>query len=73
MESWVLALINFCFLPKGSEARSGVPAFRAFQASPLLPTSLGYQGTSARPGYSAWKVGGFRPFGLDLWAQKAGH
>lgn len=41
---------------QGSEARSGVLAFRAFQASPLLPTSLGHQGTSARLGFSAWKV-----------------
>ena len=73
MESWVRALINFYFLPKGSEAQSGVPAFRAFQASPLLPTSLGYQGTSARPGYSAWKVSRFTPCGLEPLGTKPGH
>lgn len=42
--------------PQGSEAQSGVLDFRAFQGSPLPPTSLGHRGTSARPGYSAWKV-----------------
>ena len=45
MKSWVLVLTSFYFPPKGNEARSGVQDFRGFQASPPLPTSLGYQVT----------------------------
>lgn len=62
------------FPSQGSEAQSGVLDFRAFQGSPLPPTSLGHRGTSARPGYSAWKVSGAHTlWGQNLWAQKPGH
>ena len=57
------------FPSQGSEAQSGVLDFRAFQASPLSPTSLGHQGTSVRLGYLAWKVSGAH----TLWAGTSGH
>lgn len=57
------------FPSQGSEAQSGVLDFRAFQASPLPPTSLGHRETSAHPGYSAWKVSGAHTlWGQNLWA-----
>lgn len=42
--------------PQGNEALWGIPDFRAFQASPPLPTSLGYLVTQGLPGYLARKV-----------------
>lgn len=41
---------------QGSEAQSGAQDCRDFQASPLLPTSLGHLVTKEPQGYSAWKV-----------------
>lgn len=52
----MLILTNFYLPPKGNEALWGIPDFRAFQASPPLPTSLGYLVTQGLPGYSARKV-----------------